>query len=407
MNALHQPSSSYERKSEAVKTAQAGKGSNLWRPRDAVKPVQTRTTERDTSAESSANGSVMCWNCKVMGHFSKDCPTRRKSATCYGCGVAGHIRPNCPERGQSSVAMVARETRSHPYRRFGRINGRKVDVLLDTGSHYNLVKASVAINCGLAVKPANKPLYGLGSTSVPSVRAVGMAYADISMDGVCPGPVSVLVVPDTVQQPDVLIGRVWLDLPAVEYRKVDGQLHLYRAESCSGQTEPTVTTVGCDADYINTVEVCTAPTRSPLVEADFGYVKPDATAVEREELIELVNEYRECFAKNLGELGCTPWMTVDINEVPGSGPVVCRPYKTTPTDREEIAKIVADWKQNGVVRDTISPYASPVLLVKQAGGKNRLCVDFRRLNKQTVRQHYPLPDMLEQLESLAEGRMFV
>lgn len=76
MNALHQPSSSYERKSETVKTAQAGKGSNLWRPRGAVKPVQTRTTERDTSAESSANGSVMCWNCKVIGHFSKDCPTR-------------------------------------------------------------------------------------------------------------------------------------------------------------------------------------------------------------------------------------------------------------------------------------------------------------------------------------------
>lgn len=303
--------------------------------------------------------------------------------------------------------MVARETRSHPYRRFGRINGREVDVLLDTGSHYNLVKASVAINCGLAVKPANKPLYGLGSTSVPSVRAVGMAYADISVDGVCPGPVSVLVVPDTVQQPDLIIGRVWLDLPAVEYRKVDGQLHLYRAESCSGQTEPTVTTIGCDADYINTVEVCTTPTRSPLVEADFAYVKPDATAVEREELIELVNEYRECFAKNLGELGCTPWMTVDIHEVPDSGPVVCRPYKTTPTDREEIAKIVADWKQNGVVRDTISPYASPVLLVKQARGENRLCVDFRRLNKQTVRQHYPLPNMLEQLESLAEGRMFV
>lgn len=59
-----------------------------------------------------------------------------------------------------------------------------------------------------------------------------------------------------------------------------------------------------------------------------------------------------------------------------------------------------------MVRDKISPYASSVILVKQVGGKNRLCVDFRRLNKQTVRQHYPLSDMLEQLESLAEGCMF-
>jgi len=107
----------------------------------------------------------------------------------------------------------------------------------------------------------------------------------------------------------------------------------------------------------------------------------------------LVNEYRECFAKGLGELGCTPLLNVDINEVPGSYPVDCCPYKTSLSDREEIAKIVSEWKQHGVVCDTISPYTSTFFLVKQAGDKNRLCVDYRRLNKQTIRQNYPLPDM--------------
>jgi len=63
-------------------------------------------------------------------------------------------------------------------------------------------------------------------------------------------------------------------------------------------------------------------------------------------------------------------MTVDINEVSGSQLVVSRPYKTTRSDREEIAKIVVDWKLHGVVRDSIPPYASPVILVKQAGWKN-------------------------------------
>ncbi|KAL4153750.1 hypothetical protein QTP88_001583 [Uroleucon formosanum] len=144
-----------------------------------------------------------------------------------------------------------------------------------------------------------KSLYGLGSTTVLSVRAVGMAYAKIAVDDVCPGQVLLLVMPDTVQQLDVIIGREWPDMPSVEYRKVDGQLHLYRAEPCSGQIEPTVTTVGCDADYIHTVEVREIPVRLPLVESDFGYVKSDVTAVEREGLLELVNEYRDCFAKDL------------------------------------------------------------------------------------------------------------
>jgi len=135
-------------------------------------------------------------------------------------------------------------------------------------------------------------------------------------------------------------------------------------------------------------------------------VDPQLSTVEKGKLIGLVNKYRECFAKNLSELGCTPMMTVSINEVQNSRPVVCRPYKTSQADRQEIAQIVNDWKRHGVVEETTSPYASPVLLVKQAG-KSRLCVDYRRLNKQTIRQHYPLPDMLEQLESLAAGRLFV
>ncbi|CAI6343042.1 unnamed protein product [Macrosiphum euphorbiae] len=279
MNALHQPTVGFERKAEFTKTQSVVKSSTSWGSRPAVQPVQPKPSIASVSSGSSVNSAAMCWNCRTVGHLSRDCPTRRRSATCYGCGVVGHIRPNCPERGQSSVAVVARETRSHPYRRVGRINGQEVDVLLDTGSHYNLVKASVAISCGLSVKPTDKSLYGLGSTTIPSVRAVGMAYAEIAVDDVCPGQVSMLVVPDTVQQPDVIIGREWLDMPSVEYRKVDGQLHLYRAEPCSGQTETTVTTVGCDADFIHTVEQHVIPARLPLTEASekTAFITSDTT----------------------------------------------------------------------------------------------------------------------------------
>lgn len=82
--------------------------------------------------------------------------------------------PNCPEREQTSVAVATQEFGSHPYRRIGRINGREVDDLLDTGCHHVLIKASIAVACELSIRPMDKPLYGLGSTTVPSVRAVGL-----------------------------------------------------------------------------------------------------------------------------------------------------------------------------------------------------------------------------------------
>jgi len=365
------------------------------------KPVEEKKTEDVPNRDTSS----CCWVCKKMGHLSRDCPNKRKN-TCYGCGVEGHIRPNCPERDQVSVVVVSREVGAHPYRRIGRINGREVNVLLDTGCHHVLIKASVAVSCGLSIKPVDKPLYGLGSTTVPSVRTIGMTRASVAVDEVCPGTVTMLVVSDTVQVPDVIVGRAWLDLPRVTYHKSGGRLHLYEAEPCDGETEVGVDMLGNEADYLHAVEVDTLPAKEPLSVADFGYVNPGLTDDDQRGLLELVNEYRECFAKNLSELGCTPLLTVDIHEMPNSRPVVCRPYKTTRADREEIAKIVRDWKLSGVVVDTVSPYASLVLLVKQ-NGKNRLCVDYRRLNKQTVRQHYPLPDMSEQLEALAAGKLFV
>lgn len=104
--------------------------------------------------------------------------------------------------------------------------------------------------------------------------------------------------------------------------------------------------------------------REPLRESDFAYVISDVGDQERKDLMALISENRDCFAKDLAELDCTQKITVDILEMPGSALVACRPYTTSALDREEIARIVADWKSHGIVKDTVFPYASPVLLVK-------------------------------------------
>jgi len=59
-----------------------------------------------------------------------------------------------------------------------------VEILLDTGSHYTLLKSSVAIRAGLTVKLKEKAFYGIGSTTVPSVSTVGETVSEIEIDGV-------------------------------------------------------------------------------------------------------------------------------------------------------------------------------------------------------------------------------
>lgn len=120
---------------------------------------------------------------------------------------------------------------------------------------------------------------------------------------------------------------------------------MYQAELNSSDTETTVTLLDADADHLHVVETGTLPlVREPLKIMDFGFVNQELETPEREGLLELLNEYRDCFVKDLSELECTPLMTVSIRELPNSNPVVCQPYKTTASDCAEIARIVVDWK---------------------------------------------------------------
>lgn len=97
---------------------------------------------------------------------------------------------------------------------------------------------------------------------------------------------------------------------------------------------------------------------------------------------------------------------MEIKEEPGSAPVASRPYRTSLEECNSIKQIVNEWREQGIVTDTRPPYASPVLLVKKKNGEQRLVVDFRRLNAQTVKEHYPLPNIDDQLENLAGSKIF-
>jgi transposase InsO family protein len=69
-------------------------------------------------------------------------------------------------------------------------------------------------------------------------------------------------------------------------------------------------------------------------------------------------------------------------------------------------EIVQEWRDLGIVTDSRSPYASPVMLVPKKDGSSRLVVDFRKLNKQTVKEHYPLPNIDEILSQLHGAKLF-
>ncbi|KAK8784274.1 hypothetical protein V5799_009360 [Amblyomma americanum] len=153
-----------------------------------------------------------------------------------------------------------------------------------------------------------------------------------------------------------------------------------------------------------TTEVKTA-TADPIHEKDVA-TGNDVTTKERQDLLKLLNQHRECFATNIEELGCTSLIEMDIVLKEGSTPVSSRPYRTSKEERETIQKIVSEWKDAGIVTESRSPYASSVLLVRNENGEPRLVVDYRKLNAQTVKDKYPLPLIDDAVEQLAGSKLF-
>lgn len=63
---------------------------------------------------------------------------------------------------------------------------------------------------------------------------------------------------------------------------------------------------------------------------------------------------------------------MDISEHSGSVPVKSKPFRTSPSDQKIIAGILQEWRDHGIISDSDSLYASPVILVNKASGEKRL-----------------------------------
>ena len=83
--------------------------------------------------------------------------------------------------------------------------------------------------------------------------------------------------------------------------------------------------------------------------------------------------------------------TMHIQTTTENPPLRSYPYRMSPSDCEVVRKQITDWKKNGVIQDSISPWSSNVVLVRHPDKKPRVAIDYRKLNSCTVKDAYMLP----------------
>ena len=117
--------------------------------------------------------------------------------------------------------------------------------------------------------------------------------------------------------------------------------------------------------------------------------------------IPTVSDFPDVFLEELP--GLLPQREIEfaIDVVPGATPASITPYRMTLLELKELKLQLQELLEKGFIRPSVSPWGAPVLFVKKKDGTLRLCIDYRQLNKLTVKNKYPLPridDLFDQLK---------
>ncbi|GJP44684.1 hypothetical protein CLOM_g4047 [Closterium sp. NIES-68] len=116
---------------------------------------------------------------------------------------------------------------------------------------------------------------------------------------------------------------------------------------------------------------------------------------------ELLKEFQDILPGDLSN-ELPPYRTHQhkIMEEPGSKPTLRAPYRLSPMELTDMKTQIEYLQAKGFIRPSTSPYGAPVLFTPKPDGSLRMCIDYRALNKQTIKNKYPIPridDLLDQL----------
>nr|GEY34810.1 putative reverse transcriptase domain-containing protein [Tanacetum cinerariifolium] len=127
----------------------------------------------------------------------------------------------------------------------------------------------------------------------------------------------------------------------------------------------------------------------------------DKSEGKRFEDVPIVIDFPEVFPEDLSGIIPAQQVEFQIDLVLGVAPVARAPYQLTPYEMKELAEQLQELFDKGFIRPSSSPWGALVLFVKKKDGSFRMCMNYRELNKLTVKNRYPLSridDLFDQFQ---------
>ncbi|GJT85268.1 putative reverse transcriptase domain-containing protein [Tanacetum coccineum] len=315
-----------------------------------------------------------CHKCSKVDHFARDCRTQAyfkrecpklKNKNNHGNQVGGG---NTPAKVYA-VGHAGTNPDSNDVTGTFLLNNRNAYILFDTGADRSFVSTAFSSQIDITqtaldhyydVELADRRIIGLNTI----LRGCTLNLLN--------HPFNINLMPIELGSFDAIIGMDWLGQEARLHIILYTKTQEYMLKGCP-----------VFLANVNTKET------------------EDKSKKKRLEDVPIVRDFPDVFPEDLSSLPPTRRVKFQINLIPGDAPVARVPYRLAPSEMKELSKQLKELSDKGFIRPSSLPWGAPVLFFKKKDGSFRMCIDYRELNKLTVKNRYPLlriDDLFDQLQ---------
>eukprot|EP00253_Pinus_taeda_P034845 PITA_34845 len=352
--------------------------------------------------EGTTRPPVQCWGCGGP-HYIKNCPHRKSSdqvSQVYEASTVGDVARFLP---RINAALEDRQDDYQPkmIEFEGKIFDRTVSVLVDPGATLSYVSPKIVENCKLQLTKFKQPW--LVQLATGAKRRV---LAKVSS---CPLKVASQTVTTELNvlplgSYDILIGMDWLEkrwfVINFKTKIISYQDELGNKQEIQGILKPVQVRPIIASQLAKCIR---KKCQIYAVQVGLTSSKNNKSTLEN---ISVVHEFADVFPEEIPGLPPKRNLDFTIELVPGATPVSRAPYRMSVPELTELKMQLQELLDKKYICLSVSPWGAPVLFVRKKDGTFRMCIDYRQLNKLTIKNKYSLPRIDELFDQVKGATVF-